>query len=218
MELSLARSDGQAAYADRTMDGTMFARNNLYVKFDKRNISSLLARVEAQWYYNYVDHLMDNYSLRTPGATYSVNNPDRITAGGRFAATLSAGSRTTVVVGADTQRNVHRMRSAANKSSAALATGAYLSAPRAEDMRFNQLGLFAEATQLLSLRGRIIGGFRTDWQKALDSRMCVNASMCPGDSPLKNDTRGMTDRKTLFSGFSRYELDIKGGTTLFAGL
>ncbi|HYK88203.1 MAG TPA: TonB-dependent copper receptor [Acidobacteriota bacterium] len=219
LEMSAAKSDGQAAYADRTMDGSKFARENMAVRFDKRHISSLLDRVEASWYYNYIDHVMDNFSLRTPGSMYSAMNPDRITAGGRAAVTLVPGKKTTVDVGLDTQRNVHRSRGSMGAMSASLATMMYQSAPRAEDMRFNQLGLFAEATRILTRRSRLIGGFRNDWQKAVDSRMCVNASMCPGSSPLKNNTMGATDRKTLWSGFGRYELDVKGGSgTLYAGL
>ena len=30
---------------------------------------SRVQRVEAQSYYNFVDHVMDNFSLRTPGTT-----------------------------------------------------------------------------------------------------------------------------------------------------
>ena len=219
LELSLARSDGEAAYADRAMDGNKFARDNFDIRFDKRRISSLVERVEAQGYYNYIDHVMDNFSLRTPGNSYSVNNPDRQTAGGRFAVTLAVGTPTSLVVGLDTQRNVHRFRSAMNASTADLATGTYLSSPRNEDMRFNQIGVFGEVTHLMTHSSRLIGGFRTDWQKAVDSRMCVNASMCPGASPMKNNTQGATDRKTLRGGFGRYELDLKKGqSTIYAGL
>ena len=81
LEFSVARSNGQAAYADRSMDGVQFARNNVAVKLDRRFASSCLQRVEAQWYYNYVDHVMDNYTLRTPGTSFMVKNPDRSTIG-----------------------------------------------------------------------------------------------------------------------------------------
>ena len=217
LELSLARSNGYAAYADRTMDGSKFARDNFSVKLDKWFISSLVERVEVQLYYNYIDHVMDNYSLRTPGASFMANNPDRRTTGGRAAVTLALDRQTTVVLGIDTQRNVHMLRNGMGLS-AGLATTAFLSAPRSEDMRFNQEGLFGEATRILTGRSRFIGGFRTDLHKAIDSRTCVNASMCSGNSPLKNNTWGATDSKTLNSGFIRYELDFGKGTTLYAGM
>ncbi len=219
LEFSLAKSDGRAAYADRVMDGPQFARDNFDVKFDRRRVSSLVERIEAQSYYNYIDHVMDNYSLRPPGTVFSAMNPDRRTMGGRFAVTLAPIRRTSIIIGTDTQQNVHRGRNAMMKASAAAATQAYLSAPRVEDMRFTQTGIFMEATNFLSRRSRLIGGFRTDWHKASDSRMCVNSTMCPGASPLKNNTQGATDRKVLASGFGRFELDIKGGAgTLYAGL
>ncbi len=41
LELSFGRSDGEAAYADRGMDGTKFEREHVGVKFDKRNALAL---------------------------------------------------------------------------------------------------------------------------------------------------------------------------------
>lgn len=205
LEMSAAKSDGEAAYADRMMDGVQFARENLGLRFSKQNISSVVKKVDAQWYYNYIDHVMDNYSLRTPGTMFSVNNPDRLTQGGRAAVTLAAGSRTLFDVGFDTQHNVHTMRSGTG-SSADVATLRYTSSARLEDMSFSQMGVFGEATRLLTRSSRLIAGFRSDWQSALDSRKT-------------SSTYGATDSKTLGSGFGRYELDVKGGRgTLFAGV
>jgi iron complex outermembrane recepter protein len=218
LAFSASKSDAEAAYADRTMDGVKFARENLSARFDRRHISSLVDRIEAQLYYNYIDHVMDNYSLRTPATSFSANNPDRRTTGGRAAVTLLFGSRTTLVLGLDSQRNVHKMRNAMGAASADLARIAFLSALRMEDMRFNQAGLFAEGTRALTPRQRLIAGFRTDWHRAEDSRMCVNATMCPGNSPLKNNTMGTADHRNLKSGFGRYELDFGTGRTLYAGI
>jgi iron complex outermembrane receptor protein len=64
LELTFAKSDGKAAYADRSMDGVKFDRGNVGLKFEKSRISPLIAKLQAQVYYNYVDHVMDNYSLR----------------------------------------------------------------------------------------------------------------------------------------------------------
>ena len=57
---------------------------------EKQRISPLLAKLEAQVYHNYVDHVMDNYTLRTPPMMKMVSNPDRQTQGGRLAATRIA--------------------------------------------------------------------------------------------------------------------------------
>ncbi len=218
LELSAAKSDGEAAYADRSMDGRQFARDNVALRFDRLMTWSLVRRVEAQSYYNYIDHVMDNFSLRPPGTMFMVNNPDRATYGGRVAATLSVDRPTSVVVGSDVQRNVHTFRGA-SKMSASTADQAYLAAPRTEDMRFLQIGLFAEATRILTQESRVIAGFRSDWHEVVDSRACVGATTCPGNSPFKNDTQGAHDRRRLTSGFARYERDLAAiGGTFYVGL
>jgi iron complex outermembrane receptor protein len=192
-ELSTARSDGEAAYADRTMDGSKFARENAGLKFVKRRISPLLEKFEAQLYYNYIDHVMDNFSLRTPSGMRMLNNPDRETVGGRLVATLRLGEATEAALGADTQRNVHTVRSS-------------LSAPRAEDMNFRQAGLFGEIRHFLDERNRLIGGLRVDRSRAEDRR-------------ATKSTYGQSDDSTLTSGFGRYERDLAGmAATAYVGL
>jgi iron complex outermembrane receptor protein len=138
-----------------------------------------------------------------------VNNPDRETMGGRLAVTMAVKDSTVIVAGTDVQRNVHTLRTATGKASADLALTSYRSAARAQDMRFLQVGLFVEATEAFTPRNRIVFGLRSDWHEARDSRACVATQSCPGTSPLKNDTLGATDRKTLPSGFARYEHDIE---------
>jgi iron complex outermembrane recepter protein len=220
LEVSVAKSNGEAAYADRPMDGSRFARDNVALRFERKNLSSRIAKIEAQTYYNYIDHVMDNYNERTPGALFSAMNPDRQTMGGRFATTFVVAQPTSLVVGVDAQRNIHRGRSAMGTTSTAVVTAAYLAAPRVEDMRFNQTGFFAEATHNLTPQSRLIGGFRGDWREAVDSRPCVAASACPGSSPLRNQTLGMADTKWLKGGFGRFEKDIMAGGlgTFYAGV
>ena len=107
-----ARSDGEAAYADRAMDGVEVRSREPRPALRARTTSSAhVKRVEAQAYYNYVDHVMDNYSLRTftPTATMpfaAVSNPDRRTTGGRVAVDLAARRRAQrLTVGVDLQDN-----------------------------------------------------------------------------------------------------------------
>ena len=67
IELSGAVSDGRAAYADRTMDGVMFARENASLRIEKPDISPTVRSLEGQLYYNYLDHVMDDYAcVRSP--------------------------------------------------------------------------------------------------------------------------------------------------------
>lgn len=217
LELSLGQSNGHAAYADRTMDGSKFDRTNYALKFAKTNLSPLVKKVEAQWYYNYVDHVMDNYSLRTNTGMKSAMNPDRTTTGGRVAATLSFSELTEATLGLDMKHDIHTGRMAMGKATAALATSTYLAAARVTDMEFNQYGVFGEATHYLAQDSKVVGGLRFDMHKAVDSRACVGGWMCPGMAPV-NDTKGAVDRKTLPSGFARYEGGILDGAgTAYAG-
>lgn len=69
-----------------------FLRESLGLRFEKNAIGELFSGLEGRLYYNYADHVMDNYSLRTPsGAGMTgmprASNPDRRTLGGRLAGT-----------------------------------------------------------------------------------------------------------------------------------
>ncbi|WP_244857016.1 TonB-dependent copper receptor [Aromatoleum bremense] len=198
LELSLGRSDGEAAYADRTMDGTRFERENAGLKFERKNLSPLLRKVEAQAYYSYIDHVMDNFSLRrlAPGSMKMLSNPDRTTRGGRFSATLAPADQLQFIVGVDAKDDEHTARG----------TPAYRSRPRDEDLSFERRGAFAEGTYLLNDAQRVIAGLRVDDHESKDHRRT-------------SATRGRTASDTLTSGFARYESEYADGAgTWYAGL
>ena len=190
-EFSAGRSDGEAAYADRAMDGTKFLRENYGLKFERRNLSPLLTKLEANAYYNYVDHVMDNYSLRTHTGMKMLNNPDRTTYGGRVAATLTPSERLEVMIGADFKDDEHTLRN----------TPDYRSLPRTADLTMERYGVFGEATYWLDDSRRMIGGLRIDDYEATHERSKTTTS------------------ETLPSGFLRYEHDYAGGNaTWYVGL
>ncbi|HEY0844780.1 MAG TPA: TonB-dependent copper receptor [Noviherbaspirillum sp.] len=206
LELSLARSDGEAAYADRAMDGVKFARDNIGFKFSKRHVSELITKVEAQVYRNTIDHVMDNYSLRTATGMRMVSNPDRTTTGARLAATLRLTDVDQLVVGADLQENDHTVRSTPNQLASP-----YEARPRVEDASFRNAGLFGELTHLIGETDRIVAGLRADRWRARDARATV--------ANLPNPTAGETRHDTLPSGFARFEREMGNQPlTLFAGL
>lgn len=164
LEVSVDRSDGKAAYADRTMDGTKFDRTGYSVKFEKTAISPLIQKIEAQAYHNYVDHVMDNYTLRTvPAANnYQLSNPDRTTEGARLAAKLAVAPSTSATVGVDYQKNKHTLRLWMGMPSGFTAPINVDSKPRTPDMTFENLGVFGEVAHDLDQRNRVIGGLRAD--------------------------------------------------------
>ena len=199
-ELSYGRSDGEAAYADRMMDGTRFDRENIGLRFEKRNISPLLRKVEANVYRNYIDHVMDNYSMRpnTPVERRALSNPDRETIGGRVAATLQLTPQTQLVTGLDAQSNQHKLRTGTD----------YLSKSRNDNAEYRQLGVFGEVRHELDDTQRLIGGLRVDHWKGEDDRTA------PGLT-----TSGDSRSETLPSGFVRWERDIsEGNGSVYAGL
>ena len=215
LEVSGAVSDGEAAYADRAMDGVKFARDNVGLRFERQFTGAYVKGLEAQAYYNYVDHVMDNYSLRefTPSTMMpfrSVSNPDRRTTGGKVTADLAFGERTKATVGIDLQENRHTLRSTMNESMMP-----YADMSRAEDGRFRNAGVFGEFTVAAATSGRVITGLRIDDWYARDSRELLNVGM----ATLTNPTSGEERNATLVGGFGRYEHDLASGPlTMYAGL
>ncbi|RXZ39018.1 TonB-dependent copper receptor [Oxalobacteraceae bacterium CAVE-383] len=214
VELSVAKSDGRAAYADRGVDGARFVRRNIGLKFEKRNLSPLLEKIEAQVYRNDIDHVMDNYTMRARAGMYAAMNPARTTEGARAAATLRLSGATQLTAGADLQRNRHTSRMAMGMS--AQAASAYRDMARAPDANFRNIGLFGELTRQIGPQPgkRVIAGLRSDFQHAEDTRPASQNAMLQGTlgAPLTRD-------ETLHSGFLRFENDLKNlPMTVYAGL
>lgn len=216
VELTAGKGNGEARYAGRGMDGSQFLRESLGLRVEKRNLSEVLSKLEAQVYYNYADHVMDNFRLRSPDPTSSMPMPmaaqvDRRTLGGRVAATWEW-SDMQLVTGVDALRSEHRERS----SSYSMMSQRYTDAdqfPWSKDAVFHNYGAFAELTWNAAERTRWIGGARLDRAEATDYRQTYG--MMNMANPTANDTRA----DTLPSGFVRYEYDLADSpTTLYAGL
>lgn len=202
LELSVDRSDGEAAYADRSMDGTKFAREGYGLKFEKAKLSSLVDKIEAQLYHNYVDHVMDNYTLRAkPTGMYMLKNPDRTTNGARVAAKLALTSVTKLTVGVDYQKNEHTLREWSQATPIDVN-----SKSRTPDMTFENIGVFGELTHDLSERDRIVAGLRFDDLDVKNEKTTGSGAL----SSTSDNTKG---------GFARYERDVASmPMTAFAGL
>ncbi len=215
VEFTTARSDGEAAYADRAMDGVKFDRENYDLRFMRTALSPLVAEAEARVYYNYVDHVMDNFSLRPfvasmlmPGR--AVSNPDRLTTGALGRLVLTPRENIRVTAGLDAQRNIHTVRSTANET-----TNPFAAKARIRDARFAQAGAFAEAAWTYAPGRRIYAGARLDRWEVTDNRTAVAINMM---STAPNPGAGHTRTSELASGFVRVEQDLAGrDATLFAG-
>lgn len=201
LELSGTLSDGEAAYADRSMDGVGFAREAVGVKLEREFARSALRTLRAHASYGYVDHVMDNFSLRRfvpsagmPGG--AVANPDRRTRGGKIEAELALAHAAVLTLGLDAQDNHHSVRSTSNQ-----ALSPYEAQPRRADASFRDTGLFGELQLPLQQRSRIIAGARADRWRARDERTTVRVGM--GTAP--NPSAGAHREETLTGGFMRYE-------------
>ncbi|WP_242612416.1 TonB-dependent copper receptor [Corticibacter populi] len=222
LELSAGAGDGEARYGGRGMDGSQFKRRSLGLRFEKKEISTLLAKVEAQLYANHADHVMDNYSLRTftPGSGMSMpmaSNPDRRTRGGRASATLRLAQDWLLEAGVDHTRSRHSARSGSPSAP-------YSSKPRVRDFESTNTGLFGELTWHASEAQRVIGGLRMDRTRA--TRYAATSSM-GGMGGMGGASTGMsvaTKRNdSLPSGFLRWERDLAdqtaaNATTVYAGI
>lgn len=203
--LTVQKSDGEAAYADRSMDGTMFERDSLNLSYELTDLSPLVTKLHSHVYYHYVDHVMDNFRLRPAPMMVMLMNPDRRTEGGKLAVTLMPRDATELDIGVDVQRNIHRLRMNT--------TG-----PRSEDARFQQVGVFAEARQPLSEHQRLITGARYDYWRAQDGRAQLRLGMGPMAMMLANPSADAVRHDNLVSGFARIERDDAAGRTFYAGL
>ena len=214
IELTAGKGDGEARYAGRGMDGSQFKRESLGLRFVKSNVSDVLEKVEAQVYYNYADHIMDNFRLRTPDPSSMMPMPmasqvDRRTLGGRLAATWRWDDFK-LVTGVDAMRNEHRARG----SKYDMMTDYYTDAdqfPWSKDAVFHNYGAFGELTWFAAERDRLIGGLRLDRASVKDYRQTLKSGHMGHAmaNPTANDTRA----DTLPSGFVRYEHDLADSPT-----
>ena len=218
IELSAGRGDGEARYGGRGMDGTQFQRESLGLRIERSNLGGVLDKLEAKVYYNYADHIMDNFRLRVPNPGSMMAMPmasqvDRRTLGARLAATWQWHD-VELITGIDAQRSEHRAR----RSTYSMMTG-YTDADRfpwSKDALMHNYGAFAEASWRLAERDRLTAGTRLDRASARDYRQNFRGMM---GMTRPNPTAGETRAETLPSGFVRYEHDLSGSpTTLYAGL
>ena len=194
VEFSAVGSRAEAAYADRSMHGVKFDREGYGLKLEKGNLGPVLQKVQAQVNYTYIDHVMDNYSLRTLTGMAMVNNPDRETKSARVSGDLALAAGTQLTLGADWQTNDHAVRKAQG-----LAAYDYETLPRILDMETDIQGLFGELRHDLSPSQRLIAGLRLDdWS----AERHVGTATYSADATLK-------------SGFLRYEQDLAGKPALF---
>src|SRR5690554_3718216 len=140
LELTGGTGDGESRYAGRRMDGTQFKRESLGLRYKQENLGDTWQAIEAQLYYNYADHIMDNYKLRTPAMMAMATQVDRRTLGMRLKSAWQWRGHE-LVAGVDGQKNEHRLRPR---------TGGATTSHFVRDAEFSQFGVFAELDSRLT--------------------------------------------------------------------
>lgn len=203
VELKGGKSDGEAVYAGRSMDGSKFARESLGLHVEKKNIGEVIKKVEAQVDYSYNDHVMDNFRLRTPptttmhGMQMTVPNKmemevTRRTLNARAAMT-SEWDKVSLMTGIDSQRNKH----GGNMIMYAMPS---MNSPFKTNMEFESYGAFGELSYVFNDQHKLVTGARVD-QAKIDN--------------LATDTER---KETLPSGFVRIESELAEHVKTYAGL
>ena len=203
VELKGGKSDGEAVYAGRSMDGSKFARESLGLHVEKKNISEVIKKVEAQVDYSYNDHVMDNFRLRTPptttmhGMQMTVPNKmemevTRRTLNARAAMT-SEWDKVSLMTGIDSQRNKH----GGNMIMYAMPS---MNSPFKTNMEFESYGAFGELSYVFNDQHKLVTGARVDQAKI---------------NNLATDTKR---KETLPSGFIRIESELAEHVKTYAGL
>ncbi len=204
VEVGVDRSDAEAAYDDRGMDGSRFDRTGLSLRALRREISPMIDEVEAMLFYNYIDHVMDNFTLREPPMMPMVSYPDRRTRGFRLAAEVVPAEHFELALGVDGLDDIHR----ANRLMGPAAFD-FRSVPRTDSIEFRQHGAFAELSRPVGYQGRFSTGLRVDRSRA---------EVLAADG-LGGAGEGSVDRSDEVSAFLRYSHELETSPVmLYAGI
>lgn len=211
VELRGGRGDAEVAYAGRGMDGSQFKRDSLGLKLQRKNINEVIKQVDAQIDYSYNDHIMDNFTLRTPpmmdmghggmghgmdmghgGMSHKVPNPMEMQVTRRSvnarASMTTEWDNFSLITGIDSQFNKHGR----NMIMFAMPN---MNTPSYMDMKFESYGAFGELTYQINDANKLVTGARVDQSKLSKY----------DDSSNHTATR----KETLPSAFVRLENTVK---------
>lgn len=202
LELLADLSRGQAAYADRGMDGRSFDRMSFMLKFQQK-ISPKIPLLDIRAWHNGIDHIMDNFTMR-PNDTqsFNINNPKRTSTGGKIELTLLPSERSKLYVGSMYNYDIHHLRQVSatdGADSVGAANEILASLAFSPNFRFQNIGVFVQGEILGDSDYGVFFGARYDALQTLR---------------FSSDTSRWDH---LLSGFGRYEHYI-GDTTIFAGI
>lgn len=222
LELSYdaARND-DVLYAGAGMDGVSAYSDTVRLRYRHADSLGVFSNVRADLYTANVDHLMDNYSLRTLTAPMKMKTDSTSdTLGGRLLGDIKTRGGTVWTVGLDYQsndRNADRFM-----GPPAVSDPANLQSLMWPGVTIRQTGLMAEVAVSVRKGDRFKAGLRYDYVDNSASR----ASQAPVVGPTPQNLYDMyyaganpdTSDQNNLGGFLTYELGLANDAMLFSTL
>lgn len=214
--VELSRTD-DVLYAGAGMDSPEGSALTHSFNFEREVDLPWLTKMSASFYNSEVDHVMDNYSLRSNSGMKMKAPSESATYGGRLEGAGVLGG-IPFVFGLDMQNN---NRDAWRYSGAASATEA--TSPQARlwpDVRIHQTGLYAEMSPQMGEALHLTIGGRYDRVEARAKDTETAFGSASPDS-LYLSHYGVSDPSETehnLGGLVRASWDVQGSTSLFAGL
>jgi iron complex outermembrane receptor protein len=213
VEFDLIVSEAESSSSDRNVDGSLFDRASFGLLLENGDDS---AKLSLRAYTTSIDHIMDNFSLRTTtdcgNGTNNrcvLMNVARKTDGLRVGLALGVGESLRINLGADAKQDSHTSRNFMNKSIAV--ASAFDSAARIKDFESEMVGVFLETDLIVSEDMNFVTGLRSDYWNSSRFQNVGNTntqSLFLGDDDqhlMSGFVRlGMTDPNRMFNGHVGY--------------
>jgi iron complex outermembrane receptor protein len=219
LELSLEKQETRdLLFAGAGMDSPLADNDTYRLKFKRSDLPGALSSLRAELYRSEVEHVMDNYTLRTPANPMMLMRAPSTsdTTGGRVVAEVDSGLGQWKL-GVDFQNN-DRDATRTNDYSGMLNSVLW------PGVTIDQTGVFGELTHPLDTRNRMIVGARYDRVTSDASKADVVPSM-PPLSPnalyamYYNGAQAEKRTENNWGGLLRLEHDLASGLGMvYAGL
>ncbi len=157
-----ATREDDVLFSGAGMDSVFSDNDTVRIKFKRDAETGPFSAVNAELYSSQIDHLMDNYSLRTLSAAMKMATPTTSdTYGGRMSGDLETAGGSTWTFGLDHQNNNREARRYRGPAGGGDPTT--LHAVMWPDVDIAQSGLFAEVKRPLSEKNSLKAGIRYDY-------------------------------------------------------
>ncbi|NNG12769.1 MAG: TonB-dependent copper receptor, partial [Halobacteria archaeon] len=192
LELSYeANREEDVLFAGAMMDAPYSDNDTTRLIFSTGRPGALFTAVKAELYYSEIDHLMDNYSLRSLTGMMKMRTPSSSdTRGGRLSSKIHANNGTIWTVGADFQKNSRN----ADRFTGMVMGGipATLQSIIWPDVDLEQTGVFTELSKPLNDSNSLKAGLRYDRIDASAGRVDDDPQLrSPGE--MYRDYYGISD-------------------------